>query len=602
MPRSFVSARDQAQMTAPWRLAYDIQSPAPGAPIVPKSIPKTRDVTQDPTNDPAGYMSERPVGYGDMVKNIVSHYHGASDDEKKSGRLWYKAAHDMFHTFAKDNDVSPEKAVGYGAAFSPLTDWGDNVHHAQQFHFGYRPNDNPDHNEHDWQQAHIHPAALDSFRQQTGREVTDSDEDLHHLADLHDGLFRQGKNGTPRNDLNNPETRANWIGNIQHKGIAATLQDHEGQKAATPASKANGYAPVDSMRSSGINTLGGNIKKAKDLYHAPDDVAKMFKTLGGPKISHFYDNILDDTPISEDGYYAHPGGDWTQNKDLGGTIDSHHIRAVTMPHGGWQRKGYSDKDGKGNPSSAAEYDVFNRGLLEATHHVNSTISDPSKHITPKQLQAVVWLKHKNDKDFFERQKNPQTGQPIQHESELGGAGRPADWQFADKSYKSRGKAAALDRNDLAAMPPLWQQMFTHRQPAEWDDILESWVQHYAPNPAQHDGSNVGQDPGQDPDATAAAQAHLGAFYDPFEFSHAEGPHDNPWTGAEAEGLNQTCPYCKAGPQEMHSPHCPVNHSEDPGKDFAALGGQLHTAPDDTMHRLNSVRATLAWVDSITGGI
>ena len=492
----------------PWLLqassyiAYDIQSPAPGQPLQTKRGPT--QPSKDPINDPMGHLNTRPYNYNTMVNNLVSHYHGANDNEKKQGRLWYRAAHDLFHNFAKDNNITPERAVAYGSAFSPLTDWGDNVHHAQKFMLGYRPGD-PNFNEHDWQHAHIAQGPLDTFRQQNGRDPSESDEDLHQLADLHSGQWNPSqadvKNGLPgKHDIaNNPEARQRWIENIQHKTMPAVLEDQARQADAwnKDPSKKGPYSPAYSMRASGINTLGGNIQKAKNLYHSPEDVAQMFKVLGGPKISHFTDNILDDTPINSEGYYEHPNGDWTQNKDLGGTIDSHHIRASSMPHGGWERKAYATK----NPSTAHEYDVFNRGLLDATRHVNSQEPDPTKHITPKQLQAIVWLKHKNDKDYFERQRNPQTGQLINHESELGGVGRPSDWQFAEKSYKSRGKAAALDVNDFANMPPLWRKVFMGRQPQEWTDLLSSWVDHHSPGDPeptqqleQHEQERMGPHP------------------------------------------------------------------------------------------------------------
>ena len=474
-------------------LGYDIQSPAPGEPLTTIRGPKQPSL--DPTNDPMGHLDKRPYNYGTMVDNLVSHYHGANDNERKQGRLWYRAAHDMFHKFAKDNDISPERAVAYGSAFSPLTDWGDNVHHAQQFMFGYRPGD-PNFSPHDWQTAHISQGPLDTFRQQYGRDPSDTDEDLHALADLHQGQWPPSqmdvKKGRPgKHDIaGNPEARQRWMDNIKHKTMPAVLEDQARQAEAWRKSpKTSGpYNPAYSMRASGIKTLGGNIQKAKDLYHSPDDVAQMFKVLGGPKISHFTDNILDDTPIDSEGYYQHPVNpetgqpDWTLNKDLGGTIDSHHIRASSMPHGGWERKAYASK----NPNTAHEYDVFNRGLLDATRKINDAEPDASKHITPKQLQAIVWLKHKNDKDYFERQRNPQTGKLINHESELGGAGRPEDWQYAEKSYKSKGKglgkgrsrAAALDESDFADMPPLWRKMFMARKPAEWTDLLAAWVDHH----------------------------------------------------------------------------------------------------------------------------
>jgi hypothetical protein len=333
------------------------------------------------------------------------------------------------------------------------------------------------------------------------------------------------------------------------------------------------------MRASGINTLGGNIQKAKNLYHSPEDVAQMFKVLGGPKISHFTDNILDDTPINDQGYYQHPNGDWTQNKDLGGTIDSHHIRASSMPHGGWERKPYAAK----NPSTAHEYDVFNRGLYDATSKINEGEPDPAKHITPKQLQAISWLKHKNDKDFFERQRNPQTGQLITHESELGGAGRPEDWQFAEKSYKSKGpglgkgpsRAAALTPEDIQGMPPLWRKLFMSRQPQEWTDLLEAYTRHHSPDVQVRD-------------------PRLGAVA---EFDPSEGT--NPWVGEQAEVLAKPCRYCGAEAHEACEPHCPTNHSDDPRDwrmDAQALGEDRYVpGPEFDPHvRLNSVdRAVLA---------
>jgi hypothetical protein len=497
-----ITVREQYELFAPWRFAYDIQSPAPGEPITTQRGPTGPSL--DPIRDPMGNLNKRPYDYHTMVDNLVSHYNGANEGERKQGRLWYRAAHDLFHKFAKDNNISPERAVAYGAAFSPLTDWGDNVHHAQQFHFGYRPtledgSPNPDFNEHDWQTAHIAQGPLDAFRKQYGRDPTEHDDDLHALADLHQGQWNPSKTDVKKGLLgkhdiaNNPEARQQWMKNIQYKGMPAILADQAKQAEAwrKDSDKKGPYNPAYSMRASGINTLGGNIQKAKNLYHSPDDVVNMFKVLGGPKISHFTDNILDETPIDEEGYYQHPNGDWTQNKDLGGTIDSHHIRASSMAHGEWERKPYAAK----NPSTDHEYDVFNRGLLDATKKINDAQPDSTKHITPKQLQAIIWLKHKNDKDYFERQRNPETGELIKHQSELGaGAQRPEDWQFAEKSYKSKGKglgkgpsrmptrAAALDPEDFADMPPLWRKVFMSHRPEEWTDLLAAWVEHHSPEP------------------------------------------------------------------------------------------------------------------------
>lgn len=602
------------------RYGYDIQSPAPGDPMRTKLGPYTQEKGQprqyfeseDP-RDPMAHLKDRPYDYDTMVDNLVGHYNGANDNERKQGRFWYKAAHDLFHTFAKKNGISPERAVAMGAAFSPLTDWGDNVNHAQAFMLGYTPDDpraieSGLFNEHDWQMAHIAQEPLDAFHQKHGRLPTDSDEDLHELADLHQGKWGANqteiKKGLPgRQDIaNNPEARQQWMENIQHHGMDTVLADQARQSEAWAKNKDKTglYDPSRAMRAAGINTLGGNIQKAKNLMHAPDDIVSMFGVLGGPKISHFTDNILDDTEIDENGYYLHPNGDWTQNKDLGGTIDSHHMRAASMAHGQWERKPYAVS----NPSTAHEYDVYNRGLYEATKRINAAQADPRKHITPKQLQAIVWLKHKNDKDYFERQYNPLTNQKIVHESELGGAGRPEDWQFANKSYKSRPKAAALDENDFASMPPLWREMFTSLQAKDWSDLLAAWIEHHSPEP------EVPMSRNNDPDAPQAFLGHLAAFDDFDEIMGGQSfPHqmdggsggDHPWKGEYADALRAGCKYCGADPDEMCDPHCPTNHSEDPKvweRDYKALGGPPAKAVDDTMFRLNNVRDVLGYVNKL----
>lgn len=581
--RRILTARQQAEMLAPWRLAYDIQSPAPGEPLQTKRGPKVPST--DPDNDPMGHLDKRPYDYNTMVDNLVSHYNGASDKERKQGRLWYRVAHDMFHKFAKDNNTTPERAVAMGAAFSPLTDWGDNVYHAEDFMLGYRPGE-PGFSPHDWQIAHVDPKALDSYRQQYGRDPSTSHEDLNALADLHGDAFKRGPKLNATNDLSNPEARANWMENIQHHGMDTILADSAGQAAANKK-KAN-WRPAHAMRASGINTLGSNIQKAKDLHAAPDDIVQMFKVLGGPKISHFTDNILDDTPIDSEGYYQHPNGDWTQNKDLGGTIDSHHVRAASMAHGQWERKPYAAK----NPSTVHEYDVFNRGLLEATRRVNAMEKDPTKHITPKQLQAIVWLKHKNDKDFFERQRNPLTGKPIKHESELDGniEGR-ADWQYTPKDYKSRGRerAASLDEEDFAEMPPLWRKMFMSRQPQEWTDLLAAWVEHHSPDTP----------PDLPFDRNIQASRDVAAWVD--QIITAGNGFDNPWEGPDAESLRKDCPYCDAPGFDMHQVDCPTLYTDTPEIDHRMLGPKKdrYQVPvgEYPQFRLNSI---LSYVDRLLG--
>jgi hypothetical protein len=425
-------------------------APAPGEPMTMLRGPKEPPL--DPVNDPSAKLNKQHYNYENMVNNVVSHYHGADDSQKQQGRLWYKAAHDFFNKLGADHGVSPAKAVAIGSAFSPQTDWDDNMRHAGHFMLNYDPN-NPAHNEHNWQVSHVHPQALADFRNENGRDPSTSTEDLHHLADLHGGLsFKKG------NDLSDPALRDQWIGNIQHHGMDTILADHARQVAAN---KKTGYRPTEVMRDilapGAGGTLGKNVTRAKQIMRAGDDDPHEYtRILGGPKTQYFMSNILDDTPISEDGYYQHPNNDWTQHQDLGGTIDSHHLRASGMQHGDWVRKGYDEGASGLSPSNPQTYDVFNRGLLDATRRINASEPDPRKHLTPKQVQAVVWLKHKADNDRFKPM-------GINHESEA-----------------AQTRMAAIDPQSFHDMPPLWRKAFMSRSMPEWTDMLAAWVNHHSP--------------------------------------------------------------------------------------------------------------------------
>lgn len=502
MPR-FFRARDQADLADAWlRVAAPPLATPPDAPVVPppapvapgqpgepqRSVRGPKDVSLDPVNDPMGKLNNQHYDYDTMVDNLHSHLLGATKSQHTKGRHWYKVAQKVFRTTAKDRGISPARAVAIGAAFSPLTDWGQNIEHANHFLLNYRPGD-PDHNEHDWQVAHVDPQALQSFRDQTGRDPSASDDDLHHLADLHAGAFKRGKNLNATNDLADPAARANWMENIQHHGMDKILEDHEGQAFANRGkkdAKGNlvGYRPAHAMRDSGIPTLGSNITKAKALLRAKEDPEEFIKILGGPKIRNFSNNILNHARISRSGYYEHPNGDWTQHDDLGGTIDAHHLRAAGMRHGEWVRKGYhGGSEGGLNPSDAYTYDVFNRGLLDATRRYNDGIADPSKHITPKQAQAIIWIKHKEDNDRFKKFRG------VNHESEITPQmvrdqkikqekAQAAAERKRLREQKAQPVLAALDPREMADLPPLWRKMFLTHHTMPWMDLLESFMDHH----------------------------------------------------------------------------------------------------------------------------
>jgi hypothetical protein len=509
MSRRFVSAREQAEMLAPWlRLAAPplVDPVTPAAPPTPKTEwdglpgePWTRNLrkfnpedSEDPINDPANRLKKVDYTFENTVDNLHSHLLAANSEQHRQGRHWYNTARQVFGALAKDHGISKARAVAIGAAFSPLTDWGENIKHAADFILRYRPED-PNHNENDWMMAHLHPQALQDFRAANGGlNPTHSDEDLHQLADLHAPHFKRGPNLDKINDLTNPQARAAWMQNIQHHGMDKVLADHDKQVFDNRLNKDdNGnpvpYNPSEAMRDAGIPTLGSSIAKAKQLIKAPEDPKEFYRILGGPKIWNFSRNILHHPGWNgawgrRNGYYLHPNGDWTQHEDLGGTIDAHHLRAASMKHGEWVDSGYHDGSKGLEISSPATYDTFNRSLLEATRRYNSGISNPKEHITPKQAQAIIWKKHKDDNEWFRKHK-------VQNEGELPQSLRKVPVGFSKdpkkyfktrtpKKFRRKVLPAALTPQDLMNMPPVWRQMFMERVAPDWQDLLSSHMEHF----------------------------------------------------------------------------------------------------------------------------
>ena len=426
-----------------------------------------KDVTSpDPVNDPNYKLEKAGHGYDDMVNNLVSHYDGSTATQKKGGRMWYRTAHNFFKNMAKDHGISHERAVAIGSSLSPNTDWDVNMKLAGNFLMKYRPHDNPAHDEQDWRMSHIHPAALKQFTDINGRDP--GDDDVDQLADIHKGM------GAWKGGLEDPEQEQAWKTNVKHHGMEKVLTDHARQMFDNRAK--DNWTPSAPMRDAGLPTLGGNIKKAKMIQRSREDPSFFHAILNGPKTRNFSSNILDKTRIDRNGYYEHPNGDWTQHADLGGTIDAHHIRAASMPHGGWVSKGYRDEAGV-DPSNPYVYDTYNRGLLDATHRINSREADPRKHLTPKQVQAIVWIKHKQDNERFKAMGVEHEGQvtPRMHR----------EYNRMQRDKKMR-QSAALDPQDFADMPPLWRKMFNTRDTPEWMELLDAWVEHQAREGLVHD--------------------------------------------------------------------------------------------------------------------
>jgi hypothetical protein len=209
------------------------------------------------------------------------------------------------------------------------------------------------------------------------------------------------------------------------------------------------YDPSAPIAHTGIPTFGGSIKKAKDVFNnVGGAVAEL---LGTRKTRAFYTNLRDESPLrkartyaqahqdvmehnadrpgfreehspyyheakdpklsrqkmaDDEGYYELPVNpetgkrDWTLHSDVRATIDTQHSRAITMPHGEWRKTDYDQ------PTALATdegYDVYERNVYDATGELNDGQLDPGKHLLPKQVQAIMWGKHKEENEYFGRE-------------------------------------------------------------------------------------------------------------------------------------------------------------------------------------------------------
>lgn len=322
------------------------------------------------------------------------------------------------------------------------------------------------------------------------------------------------------------------------------------------------YNPNTIMAHTGIPTFGGSIKKAKDVFNnVGGAVAEL---LGTRKTRAFYTNLRDESPLREartyaqahqdvlehnkdregfreehspyfqeahdpslahqkmaddEGYYEMPINpktgkrDWTQHSDVRATIDTQHSRAITMPHGDWQKTDYDQ------PAALAHddgYDLYERNVQDATHDLNSEQLDPGKHLLPKQVQAIIWGKHKEENEYFgkelglKRQNGAAFQPPTVKEPGMKGkiddpiSNYTQDWHNTENILHDKRKPApdfqtapnlaeplpegyTLPAMRERHMPPLKEKAARFRtaatlgehlqtgEPFEWDHHLNDWI-------------------------------------------------------------------------------------------------------------------------------
>lgn len=464
--------------------------------------------------------------------------------------------------------------------------------------------------------------------------------DFNQLADAHGGDHLQytppgrGLPGSWENkplrgfeELQTPEGRAAWLNNAQMSSRGGTegapnkwnpVKRQKGEPPPDPGvrkpwedaidshmrsvkdtTSPYGFQPGSAYTGAGVPTLGGNIEKAKLLRQVPEE--DFDKHLNGPKYKAFFSNLGNNLKFlkadrpEDQGYYDHGGKHWSEHDPeyQRSTIDTQHMRAASTPHG--------NADAAPNYRDAAivtpeQYEVYQQGMADLTHRINS--KQPShRHLMPHQVQAIIWGKFKDDLDAREGKKG--VGQtywsPTMHDI-------PG---FGDRYSRRLALILAM------GVEPEWHihpELLAHPHSDPyltdssewWNNVLDSWHHNH-----QHElSTGLGGDVPASQDPHLAGVLHLAdavltaAGHDPFEFAEAEGPHETPWTGGQAELLREHCPYCHADPGEPCDPRCPTNHSESPrdwAMDTKAVGTPFQLGPQfDPMQRLNSVDDVLAY--------
>jgi hypothetical protein len=576
--RRVVSAREQAELLSPWRKVADdlLKSPptapatlSPAMPSTPPPAPPAPaappTMTSIPRSEFDNVLASKGVTYDQHLDNLESHFNGATEDQQRRGRVWYRAGGDTLRDIGKKFGISTHRAIAMAAALSSRTDWNNNLHYAAHMAGNYRPGENED----EWRRANIHPLAMSKYMEskyditpQNGDTFTHSElrklkaggymprtkADFNQLAEAHGGdhwqyMEREGQPGTWTHgplkgfeSLQTPEGRAAWINNAQlpsRGGIESDRARYEdaidGHYRAVKSTKSkNGYAPTSAFTGAGVPTLGSNVEKAKLLMRADEN--DFDKHLNGQKYKAFFSNLGNKLGFrkaarpEEQGYYDLGGKHWTELDPelLRSTVDTQHMRAASMPHGSDAPAPNYTESSQVTPE---QYEVYQQGLIDLTHRINSK-RHPSQHLLPHQVQAVIWGKFKDDMNA--RSAKKPAGQtfwsPSMDDIE----------PFADRY--SMNKTAAHVHPKLLE-PPLSDPFETDSD--EWfGHVMDSWEQNH-----QHELSGTPVPP--DHDELAASRDVL-AFVDRVL---AFGP--------KAEQPRCTCPG-----RMTWNPQCPV-HGIDP---------------------------------------
>lgn len=365
-------------------LQYQDQHSEAQYPTPPVDLPERRRRSLEkkfkqpaPALDPNA--TDDRIDMDNLVRNALSRYQGATDEQRETGRNWYADARRKLQGLVQATGGDFSKAAAIMAALSPQMDWEGNLNSGAHFLNSYNPAEKSK-----WRMPNLSPAAYKAWSAASGNRAPQTPEEWSALA---------GMAGTSDPD---------WA-----KEMA---MDGRWDRAADQATN-KGYRHRNDYTGTGLPALGDNVLRAMNVYDSPDP-RQVMQYAAGPKIHSFWRNFLGD----ED--YV--------------TIDKHMLRALDRPFGSDPLMSYGSgkpevtrkktpedirvgeleaqlsykRSQKGDEQTVVPtgYNTYSEAIRRATAQVNAAQPDVSKHLTPAQMQAIIWVQHKGDMDAFAKRK------------------------------------------------------------------------------------------------------------------------------------------------------------------------------------------------------
>lgn len=318
------------------------------------------------------------VSPNQLVANRVGHELSATP-EQHANRTWYRGAHEETDNLAAKTHGDQERVVHTVAAFSPKTEWDENVEKSYHFVLNYRPQG-------------IGPGEGQSFEPVIPgmQSPVQKAKDIYHLPD---GEFQKVNQGPKTSSFANnildktPEREPRPGHDDDYGFYQLPVNPHTGE-------------PDWRLHSDQDTTVDTHdVRMAHTPAQQPDESREDY--MGRLRKLRY------ETPLQF-------GISLTHAPPKQGLDESHEDYFQRLVDSGFEPK--MSKNGKVLPGKGKTlypgYEMMARSNWEARRQLNAMEADPLRHRVPKQGQSVTWTKFKDDMDEAKNKSMPQPGEPL----------------------------------------------------------------------------------------------------------------------------------------------------------------------------------------------